>query len=151
MRKKHKGKNIIPDLNQNSFIENSVEHEVLNLEMINQEDNATYQIFKGRTGNSSLYHLNGYLYLRNHTELLNNVQFAKRSLVDVVLHILENLIAKFTSRRSSKLNPSRENWYQKMYTVLKVHKKTKKVLPVPIITTNSGLVHVLKDLMPICA
>ena len=49
----------------------------------------------------------------NHTELLNNVQFAKRSLVDVVLHILENIIAKFISRRSLKLNPSRENWYQK--------------------------------------
>ena len=65
MRKKHKGKNIIPDLNQNSFIDNNVEHEVLNPEMINQEDNATYQIFKGRNRNSSLYHLNGYLYSRN--------------------------------------------------------------------------------------
>ena len=65
MRKKHKGKNIIPDMNHNSFIDNNVEHEILNPEMINQEDNADYQILKGRTGNSSLYHLNGYLYTRN--------------------------------------------------------------------------------------
>ena len=113
MRKKHKGENIMPDMNHNSFIDNNVEHEFLNPKMINPEDNGYYQIFKGRTGNASLYHLNGYLYLRNHTELLNNVQFAKRSLVDVVLHILENIIAKFTSRRSLKLNPLRENWYQR--------------------------------------
>ena len=63
MRKKHKGKNIIPDMNHNSFIDNNVE--ILNPEMINPGDNADYQILKGRTGNSSLYHLNGYLYTRN--------------------------------------------------------------------------------------
>ena len=48
-----------------NFIDNNVEHEILNLEMINQEDNANYQILKGRTGNSSMYHLNGYLFTRN--------------------------------------------------------------------------------------
>ena len=56
MRKKHKGENIIPDMNHNSFIDNNVEHEILNPEMINQEDNANYEIFKGRTAKSSLYH-----------------------------------------------------------------------------------------------
>ena len=53
MRKKHKGKNIIPDMNHNCFIDINVEHEILNPKMINPEDNAYYQIFKGRTGKNT--------------------------------------------------------------------------------------------------
>ena len=55
-----------PDIGNPEFLNPEISNpEIRNSEYLNPENNANYQILKGRYRDSSLYHLNGFLYTKN--------------------------------------------------------------------------------------